>query len=379
MNNDQLNDNLVRSRTGSRASVISLIVNLLLFGGKAAVGLLSGAISITADAFNNLSDAATQVISIVSFRLSSKPADREHPFGHARIEYVASMIVSFLVLLVGIELFSDSVSKLIQPAPPSKDNAALALCVLSAAVLAKVGLGIFNLKTARRIGSSVLRATAADCFSDAVSTTAVAVGMVVFMATDLVRVDAAMGLAVSLLILWSGIKIFNDTKNSILGERPSEDIVAGIRAIVEQYPEALGIHDMVVHNYGPGRAFASLHVEVDGKGDFFALHDTVDNIEKRIAHELNINTTIHMDPIVTDDELVNSLREQVAAAVASIDPRLKIHDLRHVAGQSHTNIIFDIVAPFDLPMSDAELTAAADGRVKAIDPTYNTVITVDRE
>ncbi len=372
-------DIATRRHLGSLASVVGIVANLVLFGGKAAVGLLTGAISITADAFNNLSDAGSQIISLVSFRLSAKPADRDHPFGHARIEYVASMIVSFLVLLVGFELFTDSLSKLLDPTPPSRDNFGVTLAVLAVAVAVKVGLWVFDLVIGRRIDSSVLKATAADCLSDAMATTAILVGMIVYSITDWVWVDAVMGLAVSLLILKAGIGIFNETKNSILGERPSEDIICSIRALVEQYPEALGIHDLVVHNYGPGRIIASLHVEVDGRGDLFALHDTIDNIEKRLNGELNIQATIHMDPIVTDDEQVTRLRERTAALVAEIDGRLRIHDFRMVTGHTHTNLIFDIAAPFELKMTDAQLCASADAKVKSLDASYNTVIVVDRE
>ena len=372
-------DGATRRRLGSLASLVGIAANLILFGGKAAVGLLTGAISITADAFNNLSDAGSQIISLVSFRLSSKPADRDHPFGHARIEYVASMIVSFLILHVGFDLVVDSANKLLHPEPPSKDNFAVTLCVLAAAVAIKVGLWLFDLVIGRRIDSSVLKATAADCLSDAIATTAIFVGMIVYSITDWVWVDAVMGLAVSLLIFKAGIGIFNETKNSILGERPSDDIICSIRALVEQYPEALGIHDLVVHNYGPGRIIASLHVEVDGKGDLFALHDTIDNIEKKLNCELNIQATIHMDPIVTDDDVVNELRERTSALVAEIDGRLRIHDFRMVTGHTHTNLIFDIAAPFELVMTDSELIAAVDAKIKNLSPSYNTVIVVDRE
>lgn len=375
----QTTDTALRRKLGSLASVVGIIVNLILFGGKAAVGLLSGAISITADAFNNLSDAGSQIISLVSFRLSAKPADRDHPFGHARIEYVASMIVSFLVLLVGFELFTDSLSKLIDPEPPSRDGYIVTLCVLGVAIAVKLGLGLFNLAIARRINASVLRATAADCFSDAMATTAILIGTIVYLVTDWVWVDAAMGLAVSLLIFWAGIKIFNETKNSILGEGPSEDIVRSIRSLVEQYPEALGIHDLVVHNYGPGRIIASLHIEVDGKGDLFALHDSIDNIEKQLNGELGIQATIHMDPIVTDDEQVKALRELTRDTVLSIDPRLHIHDFRCVVGQTHTNLIFDIAAPFELDVTDAELRCTVSLKLAAADPHLNAVIVIDRE
>ncbi|MBQ9080361.1 MAG: cation transporter [Clostridia bacterium] len=378
-NRKNTSDPAVRRAYGTMASIVGIVVNLILFTGKLAIGTLAGAISITADAFNNLSDAGSQIISLVSFRMASKPADRDHPFGHARIEYVASMIVSFLVLTVGFELLTGSIDKLIHPASPSRDNVTVTVCVLGAAILGKLWLGIFNRSLAKKIDSSVMRATAADSLSDALSTAAVLVGMIIYIIFEWVWVDAVMGLIVSLLILWAGIKILNETKNSILGERPSDEIVTSIRDVVSSYPDALGIHDMVVHNYGPGRTIASLHVEVDGKGDLFALHDTIDNIEKQLVRELGIEATIHMDPIVTNDVQVQKLRTLTAEAVGGIDERLHIHDFRCVIGQTHTNLIFDIAAPYELKISNSELCDAVDAALKRLDARFNTVITVDRE
>lgn len=368
----------VRRACGTMASVVGIVVNLLLFACKLTVGTLNGAISITADAFNNLSDAGSQIISLVSFRISAKPADRDHPFGHARIEYVASMIVSFLVLLVGFELLTSSIDKLIHPEPPTREGWVVTVCVLAAAILGKLWLGMFNRSLGRRIDSAVMRATAADSLSDALSTAAVLIGTVLYVVFGWVWVDAVMGLLVSLMIMWAGVKILNETKNSILGEAPADEVVNDIRRVVSSYPGALGIHDMVVHSYGPGRTIASLHVEVDGRGDIFELHDMIDNIEKRLCAELNIEAVIHMDPIVTDDEQVNALRLKVAQAVLAVDGRLCIHDFRFVAGQTHSNLIFDIAAPFEVALTDDELRAAAAARVRELDESYNCVITVDR-
>ncbi len=368
----------VRRSYGTMASVVGIIVNLLLFAGKLTVGTLSGAISITADAFNNLSDAGSQIISLVSFCISAKPADRDHPFGHARIEYVASMIVSFLVLLVGFELLTGSFEKLVHPEPPDRDRWVLTVCVLAASILGKLWLGMFNRKLGKKIDSSVMKATAADSLSDAMSTTAVLIGIVLYVVFDWVWVDAVMGIIVALLIMWAGIKILNETKNSILGEAPSEQVVKDIQRVVREYPEALGIHDLVVHSYGPGRTIASLHVEVDGNENIFVLHDMIDNIEKHIASELNIEAVIHMDPIVTDDIRVNELRAHALAAAESVDPRLCIHDFRYVEGQTHSNLIFDIAAPFEMKLSDDEIRQKVTAELRKIDPKFNTVITVDR-
>lgn len=369
----------VRRAYGTMAAVVGVIVNLLLFAGKLTVGTLAGAISITADAFNNLSDAGSQLISLVSFRISAKPADRGHPFGHARIEYVASMIVSFLVLLVGVELLSGSVEKLITPEEVSKENWQITVAVLAASILAKLWLGVFNNRLGKRIDSSVMRATAADSLSDALSTGAVLAGLIVYLIFGWFWVDAVMGIAVAVMILIAGIKILNETKNLILGEAPSDRIIASIREIVGRYPEALGIHDLVVHNYGPGRVIASLHIEVDGKLNIFELHDAIDNIEKQLESDLSIEATIHMDPIVTDDLKIKELHDLTASAVMGIDPGLRIHDFRFVSGQTHSNLIFDIAVPFELKMSNDEIRAAAAAAVRKIDKNFNSVITIDRE
>lgn len=368
----------VRHAYGIMASIVGIVANLLLFAGKLAVGMISGALSITADAFNNLSDAGSQIVSLVSFKIASKPADRDHPFGHARIEYVASMIVSFLVLLVGFELFTESVSKLVTPVPPSKDKWGFTVGVLVASIAVKLWLGLFNRKLAKKIDSSVMRATSADSFSDAVSTSVVLVGMGVYFVFGWERVDAVMGLCVAVMIFIAGLKILNETKNSILGERPSDEVVEDIMRIVGEYPEALGVHDLVVHNYGVGCVFASIHIEVDGKRDIYETHDVIDNIEKRLESELSIGATVHMDPIVTDDETVNHLHDIAKRAVLVIDDRFKIHDFRCVVGQTHTNLIFDVVVPFEVKTSDCEICRKIAEAVRLADPNFNTVVTVDR-
>ena len=367
----------VRTAYGTMVSITGIIVNLILFAAKFLVGSLFGAISIVGDAVNNLSDAGTQIISLISFRIAAKPADREHPFGHARIEYVTSMIVSFLVMLVGFELLKSSVSQIFSPERP--DSSPIAIIVLIGSMLCKLWLGLFNRTIGKRIDSSVMRATAADSLSDVFATGAVLVATVLPMIfTDMKwNPDAYMGVIVAALIIVAGFRILNESKNAILGEAPSEEIVKQITDVVDKYEGALGIHDMVVHNYGPGRIIASLHIEVDGSVNVFETHDMIDTIEKELREACGIEATIHMDPIVTDDEQVTALRKKTAEAVQKIHPSMQIHDFRFVAGATHTNLIFDVVVPFEVKMSEAEIKSAVAEKVKEIDPTYCVVLNVD--
>ena len=366
----------VRRAYGTLVSVVGIILNLLLAAGKFTVGFLFGAISVQADAVNNLSDAGSQIISLVTFKLAAKPADRDHPFGHARIEYVASMIVSFLVLLVGWELLSGSVDKILHPADSTFSWVSVA--VLAVSVLVKLWLCLFNRKVAKKIDSSVMRATA-DSLSDAGATLAVLIATLIYKFTGF-DPDAYMGILVALLILWAGIKILIDTKNSILGEKPSEETVAQIEAMAEEFRDqgAIGIHDLVVHNYGPGRVMASLHVEVDGDADIYASHDMADLIERRLAVECGIEATVHMDPVAIRDPRVSELKAFAEAIIKEVDDRLRIHDFRIVPGETHTNLIFDIAAPFELSMANADLRARVANTIHERNDHLFAVITVDR-
>ena len=367
----------VRRAYGTLASTVGIVLNLLLAAGKFTVGLLFGSISVQADAVNNLSDAGSQIISLVTFKMAAKPADRDHPFGHARIEYVTSMIVSFLILLVGWELLSGSVDKVFHPAETVFSW--LSVAVLSASVLVKLWLCFFNRRIAKKIDSSVMRATAADSLSDAGATFAVLVATLIYKFTGF-DPDAYMGILVALLILWAGIKILNDTKNSILGEQPSEETVAMIEAMVEEFREqgALGLHDLVVHNYGPGRVMASLHVEVDGDADIYTSHDMADLIERRLRVECGIEATVHMDPIAIRDARVAELRAYAEEITFAVDDRLRLHDFRIVPGDTHTNLIFDVATPFELALSDAELRSGIADRIHEGNPHLFAVITIDR-
>ena len=365
----------VRRACGSAVSIVGIIANILLAAFKMLAGILSGAISITADAMNNLSDAGSQVVSFISFKISGKPADRDHPFGHARIEYVASMIVSFLVLLVGFELMTDSVGKIFNPEPTTYN--ALVIVILVASIAVKLWLFVFGRSAAKKINSEVVKAAATDSLSDAIATSAVLASIIICRATDF-DTDGYMGVIVAVIVMIAGIKILNETKNSILGSAPEPELIDEIVRITREYPEALGIHDMVVHNYGPGNTIASFHVEVDGMENVFHTHDVIDTIEKRLFLELSVRATVHMDPIVTDDERVKELREKVLALVKVIDERLDLHDFRFVEGVTHSNLIFDVNVPFEIKMSDDEVKRAISLKISELDPKFFAVMTVDR-
>jgi len=366
----------VRSAYGMLASVVGIVLNVILAAGKYTVGAIFGAISLQADGINNMSDAISQIVSLVSFKMASKPADRDHPFGHARMEYVGSMIVSFFILLVGWELLRGSAQKIFGQAGKTEFSWIM-IIVLGISVQIKLWLWYFNNKLAKKIDSSVLRATGTDSLADAIATLAVLVAMLVIKFTG-IDIDGYMGVAVAVLIFAAGIRVLNETKNSILGSSPDPEVVDNIKRIVGEFPDALGIHDMVVHNYGPGRTIATLHIEVDGAKCVFESHDMIDLIEKRLREELSIESNIHMDPIVTDDEEINALRALVAQKVKEVDMALDIHDFRFVKGVSHSNLIFDISAPFEVKMSDSQIKDAVAAKIKEHNESFLTVTNVDR-
>jgi len=372
-------NNHSRERQGSIASIIGIIVNFLLSGFKLTAGLISSSMAITADALNNLSDAGASLITLISFKLAAKPADRDHPFGHARIEYIASMIVSFLILLVGFEVLSDSLVGIFNPAEAKKvEFSLLTLLILSVSVIVKICLAVYYRSVGRKIDSSVLRAAGTDSLSDSVSTLAVLISSIIIKLSSFYIIDSIVGVAVSVLIFIAGLKVLNETKNSLLGEAPVKETVEAIEKIVAEYPEIIGIHDLIVHNYGPKNLVASLHAEVDGSDDIYYLHDVIDNLERRISTDLNISCTIHLDPLVTNDERINELREFLCERVRSVLPEVKIHDFRVVIGQSHTNLIFDIVLPFESKISPSEAEKLIKDAVFSSRGDCYCVITVDR-
>ena len=373
---ENIKSSAVRRAYGTLVSVVGIIMNLVVAVGKITAGLIFGAISLAGDGINNLSDAGSQIISLVSFKLAAKPADRDHPFGHARIEYVASMIVSFFVLLVGWNLLRESIDKLFGNLAETRFSW-LMIVVLAVSIVVKVWLFVFNRKVAAKIDSSVMKATAADSLSDAGASTAVLIAMLIYKFTN-VDIDGYMGVAVAIVIFIAGAKILNDTKNSILGEAPSEEVIEGIKSIVAEFPDALGIHDMVVHSYGPSCFIANLHIEVDGSKDIFESHDMIDLIEKKLNHDLGILSNIHLDPIVVDDEENDRMKALVIEQVKAVNERMDIHDFRFVRGKTHTNLLFDISVPFEIKMNNTEILEAVQSNISRVDVSYFIVANVDR-
>lgn len=367
-------ENGMRQRYGTLSGVVGICTNIVLVAGKLAVGLVSGSISIIADAVNNLSDAASSVVTLVGFRMAAKPADREHPFGHARFEYLSGLVVSIMILLIGVELLKSSVDKIIRP---EAVNASLTtVIVLLLSVLLKLWQGSFYRTVGKRICSAALMASAADSMSDVISTTAVLVSTVIAWQTGL-QLDAYMGLAVAVFILYSGIKMIKVTVGPILGEAPDETLVREIEERIKSYDGVIGMHDLMVHNYGPGNSFASVHVEVDAKEDILKSHDLIDNIEREISRDLSMQLVIHHDPVVTDDPELSELMAYVTGVVVGIDPCLNLHDFRIVRGPTHTNLIFDVVVPCGCVTPHAELADRIAAQIKRRDPNLYAVITID--
>lgn len=378
-NSSNTTDPTVRKNYGTLSSIVGITVNFILAAFKMLAGLLSGSVAIIADAFNNLCDSGTSVITLISFKISSKPADKEHPFGHARIEYIASMIVSFIILLVGAELLLDSGKTLLGIGEAKNtDITNVTIIILGVSILLKLWLGLFYRKIAKTIDSTVIAAASADSFSDSFATAAVLASSIIIKITNWVILDAIVGIAVSIPIIIAGLKILNETKDILLGEGPVDETVKDIERIIAEFPDIIGIHDLMVHNYGPNRFVASLHAEVDGKKDIYYLHDMIDNAERSINEELQITCTIHMDPIVTDDENVIELKSFLIETMKENGLDFPIHDFRTVIGQTHTNMIFDVVLPFDHPMTADEVKEKIISAVKAKRANCYCVIVVDR-
>ena len=371
---DGLSPSALRQAYGQLCGAVGIGLNLLLFAGKLFAGTISGSIAITADAFNNLSDAGSSLVTLLGFRLAGRKPDPEHPFGHGRMEYISGLAVAGLILLMGVELGKSSLKKILSP--EEIVSSPLVLAILAVSVAVKLYMFYYNRSIGKKIKSAAMSATATDSLSDAVSTTAVLIATLVGQFTGL-NIDGWVGLLVALFILFSAYKAAKETLSPLLGQTPDPEFVDRIEQIVLSYPEVLNIHDLIVHDYGPGRMMISLHAEVSADGDLLQLHDVIDNAEHRLKKELGCMAVIHMDPIITNDAHTDALRMAVAEKVKSIDPRLTIHDFRTVPGSTHTNLIFDVVVPYDVKLTADEVRRRIGALVKELDENYFAVVQVD--
>lgn len=371
---DTLSPSALRQAYGQLCGAVGIGLNLLLFAGKLFAGTISGSIAITADAFNNLSDAGSSVVTLLGFRLAGRKPDPEHPFGHGRMEYISGLAVAGLILLMGVELGKSSLKKILSP--EEIVSSPLVLAILAVSVAVKLYMFYYNRSIGKKIKSAAMSATATDSLSDAVSTTAVLIATLVGQLTGL-NIDGWVGLLVALFILFSAYKAAKETLSPLLGQTPDPEFVERIEQIVLSYPEVLNVHDLIVHDYGPGRMMISLHAEVSADGDLLQLHDVIDNAEHRLKKELGCMAVIHMDPIITNDAHTDALRMAVAEKVKSIDPRLTIHDFRTVSGPTHTNLIFDVVVPYDVKLTADEVRRRIGALVKELDENYFAVVQID--
>ena len=359
---------------GKLSGKVGIFCNVFLFLGKFIVGTVSGSVSITADAVNNLSDAASSIISLIGFKMAEKPADADHPYGHARYEYLSGLTVAVMIILIGVELFKSSLDKVLNPSPV--DFSAAAAVVLIGSIIVKLWMSLFNRALGKKINSATLEATSADSRNDVISTSAVLIAALIthFAKVDL---DGYMGVAVAVFILYSGIGLVKDTLDPLLGSAPDPALVDHIQKKILSYDGVLGTHDLMIHDYGPGRKFASVHVEMAAEDDVIKSHDVIDNIERDFLENENLNLIVHYDPIITGDEKINDLRSWLSDQVKAINPELSIHDLRVVPGNTHTNLIFDCVMPYDINMTESELKMEIRKRVNLKYPDYYCVMTID--
>ena len=365
----------LRKAYGVLCGAAGIGLNSLLFLGKVFAGTLAGSIAITADAFNNLSDAGSSFVTMLGFQLAGQKPDSDHPFGHGRIEYLSGLGVSLLILLMGFELAKSSIAKIIHPEPVEFDLLVLAILAVSIAV--KLYMFFYNHRLGKKLNSSAMLATATDSLSDSVATTAVLVATLVGHFSGLM-IDGWAGILVALFILWSGFNAAKDTINPLLGTPPTHEFVEEIKTLVMAHPAIIGIHDLIVHDYGPGRVMISLHAEVSAAGNVLDIHDEIDNVEKELQEKLGCHAVIHMDPVVIDDGVTADTRKRVQALIHCIDDQISIHDFRMVAGPTHTNVIFDAVVPFGFRLTDDEVAKKIQEAVRALDGNYFAVVTVER-
>ena len=374
-NHENIEDPLIREKYGSVFSIFSIICNIVLVVFKLIVSFITNSVSIRADAFNNLSDVGSNLATLFGFKLSNKHADADHPYGHGRMEYVSGMVVSFLILLMGFEAAKESFIKIINPEDITYSNAALV--VLIGSILIKLLMAYMNNSAGKTIDSEALKAAGQDSINDSLVTGATLVCLLIYKFTN-VNIDAYVGLIASFFVLKSGIGIFRDVLDTILGKAPDKELVKDIEKTICAHENILGIHDLMLHDYGPSQKFMSLHAEVDASIPVMDMHDEIDNIELEILDKYKILTTIHMDPIDTKDELANTLKYDVLAIVEAINPEYKIHDFRTVSGPTHTNIVFDVLLPASDSNDIEKLRKKISNNVAKIDEKYRCVINFDR-
>ncbi len=364
-----------RQAYGMLCGSVGIFFNVLLATGKCIAGFLSGSIAIMADAANNLSDAGSSLIVLFGFKLAGQKPDPDHPFGHGRVEYISGLLVSVLIIYMAIELLKSSVNAILHPGEVSFEPVILVILLVS--ILVKFYMFLYNRKFGKKIRSEAMLATSMDSLSDMGATAVVLVSMLVSHYTSL-QIDGICGVLVALLIFYAGFTSAKETINPLLGQPPEPEFVKRIEEIVEAEKEIIGIHDLIVHNYGPGRIMISLHAEVPADGDILALHDVIDNVEHQLKSELHCAAVIHMDPVSTKDEQTLELKKVVTEIVKEVDPVLSIHDFRVVAGPTHTNLIFDMVVPFDFPLPDVDVADQVQKKIWKYNPVYFAVIEIDK-
>ena len=375
-NRDNVKDPDVRAAYGNMSGIIGIFLNLCLFAAKLIAGVFSSSISVVADAFNNLSDAGSSVVTFLGFKLANRPADKEHPFGHGRYEYVAGLGISVVILLVGVELLKSSMEKILNP-EASTEITLMSVCILVASVFIKLWMFYFNKVLSKKINSSALKATSLDSLTDCIATTIILIGLLISKYCGLV-IDGYLGVAVAVFILIAGINTFRDSLSPLLGTPPDADFVDEIKETVLQDEMIVGIHDLIVHDYGPGRCIISLHAEIPCDEDILKAHDSIDLVEKVLERKFNCLATIHMDPIAVDDELTLSLKRNTMDAIAEINPQFSLHDFRVVHGETHTNLIFDLVIPHGLKTSKEEIRNLVKEKIQCLDPKLIPVMHIEK-
>lgn len=364
----------VRHSYGMLCGIVGIVLNILLFAGKFLAGTISHSIAITADAINNLSDAGSSFITLAGFKLASQKPDPDHPYGHGRIEYLSGLFVSLLIILMAVELLKTSFNKIIHPTETTISP--LVIVILVASILVKLYMSVYNSKVGKRIDSAALLATAADSRGDMLATLLVLISSAISYFFN-IQIDGYCGLLVGLFILYAGFNAAKETINPLLGKAPDKEYVEKIEEIVTSHDLILGIHDMMIHDYGPGRVVVSLHAEVPSDGDILEMHDLIDHIEHDLSEMCNCEAVIHMDPISVNDPETNTLKEQIRSIIKGIDENLQFHDFRIVKGPTHTNLLFDVLVPYKFPLKDSELIVMIDKKVKELNPTYFIVVKVD--